>query len=89
MLPSRAKFGEDSTVEVTLREGRNRQVRRMFEAIGHRVHALRRVQFGPLRDSKLKPGMFRELTSREVSALKAAASDVSPAARRSATVRRT
>jgi 23S rRNA pseudouridine2605 synthase len=73
VVPSRSKFDDESTVEVTLREGRNRQVRRMFEAVGHRVHALRRVQFGPLRDPKLKPGMFRELTRQEVAALKRAA----------------
>ena len=74
LLPSRSKFAADVTVEVTLHEGRNRQVRRMFDAVGHRVHELRRVQFGPLRDPKLKPGMFRELTAQEVRALKRAAS---------------
>jgi 23S rRNA pseudouridine2605 synthase len=73
LLASRSKSDEDATVEVTLHEGRNRQVRRMFDAVGHRVHALRRVQFGPLRDPKLKPGMFRELTSQEVAALRRAA----------------
>jgi pseudouridine synthase len=78
VLPSRSKFEAESTVEMTLREGRNRQVRRMFETVGHRVHALRRVQFGPLRDPKLKPGMFRELTSQEVAALKRAATTASP-----------
>lgn len=75
LLPARSKHDEDATVEVTLREGRNRQVRRMFETVGHRVHALRRVQFGPLRDPKLKPGMFRELTKAEVAALKKVTSD--------------
>lgn len=63
----------DALLEITIREGRNRQVRRMCEAIGHPVMALRRVQFGPLRDPNLKPGMFRELAAREVKALKVAA----------------
>jgi len=75
LLPPRSKQDTEATVEMTLHEGRNRQVRRMFEAVGHRVHALRRVQFGPLRDSRLKPGMFRELTSAEVQALKKVTSD--------------
>lgn len=71
LLPSRvARRGEEAVLEFTLREGRNRQVRRMCEAVGHRVRALRRVQFGPLRDAQLKPGMFRELTPKEVSTLK-------------------
>jgi 23S rRNA pseudouridine2605 synthase len=65
--------GGDALIEITIREGRNRQVRRMCEAIGHPVLSLQRVQFGPLRDPRLKPGTFRELTSREVHALKAAA----------------
>lgn len=63
----------DALLEITIREGRNRQIRRMCEAIGHKVLALRRVQFGPLRDPRLKPGMFRELTPREVNTLRAAA----------------
>jgi 23S rRNA pseudouridine2605 synthase len=90
VLPARSKRDTEATVEVTLREGRNRQVRRMFEAVGHRVHALRRVQFGPLRDSRLKPGMFRELTSAEVNALKAATvPSLSRSTRASAAARRT
>jgi 23S rRNA pseudouridine2605 synthase len=75
LLPARSKQDTEATVELTLHEGRNRQVRRMFEAVGHRVHALRRVQFGPLRDSRLKPGMFRELTKAEITALKKVTSD--------------
>jgi 23S rRNA pseudouridine2605 synthase len=65
--------GPESIVELTLREGRNRQVRRMCEAVGHPVVALARVQFGPLRDDRLRPGDARELTPREVRALQEAA----------------
>mgnify|MGYP003341562176 CR=1 FL=1 len=59
-----------ATVRITIGEGRNRQVRRMFEAIGHPVDALRRVAIGPLKDSRLRPGQWRELTAAEVSMLK-------------------
>lgn len=59
-------------VEITLREGRNRQVRRMFDAIGHPVESLRRVRIGPLKDATLKPGEWRALTVREIAALKRA-----------------
>lgn len=61
-----------STLLVTLREGRNRQVRKMFEAIGHPVERLRRVAIGPIRDAKIKPGQWRELTAEEVRKLRAA-----------------
>lgn len=57
-------------LKVTLTEGKNQQIRRMFEAVGHPVHKLRRVQFGPLADPMLKPGVWRFLTSQEVTALK-------------------
>ncbi len=60
---------DGSVVDVTIHEGRNRQVRRMFEALGHRVLALTRTQFGPLRLGTLPPGRFRELTPRERAAL--------------------
>ena len=65
--------GTDAIVELTLREGRNRQVRRMCEAVGHPVMTLGRVQFGPLRDPGLKVGHSRELTAGEIRALQAAA----------------
>jgi 23S rRNA pseudouridine2605 synthase len=62
-------------LEITVREGRNRQVRKMCEAIGHPVTELTRVAIGPIRDTKLKPGHWRELTAREVSTLKSQRSD--------------
>ncbi|OFW13396.1 MAG: hypothetical protein A3F70_12110 [Acidobacteria bacterium RIFCSPLOWO2_12_FULL_67_14] len=64
----------DGVLRLTIREGRNHQVRRMCEAVGHPVRALRRVRIGPLADRPLKPGQWRELTEKEVRDLKAAAS---------------
>jgi 23S rRNA pseudouridine2605 synthase len=52
--------GEDE-LELTIREGRNRQVRRMCEAVGHPVLALQRIAFGPLRLGGLQPGAHRRL----------------------------
>jgi 23S rRNA pseudouridine2605 synthase len=57
---------------MTIREGRNRQVRRMCEAIGHPVRALTRTRIGPVSDKRLKPGMWRELTPDEIRSLKRA-----------------
>jgi 23S rRNA pseudouridine2605 synthase len=57
-------------IELTIREGRNRQVRRMCEAVGHPVLELRRVAFGPLRLGRLAPGRHRQLTEREVELLR-------------------
>jgi 23S rRNA pseudouridine2605 synthase len=62
--------GSQALLSLTIHEGRNRQVRKMCDAIGHPVMRLRRVRIGPITDSKLKPGEFRELTPREVAALK-------------------
>ena len=56
--------------EVVLREGRNQQIRRMFDSIGHSVIKLRRVRIGPVSDDRLRPGEARPLTPQEVSALK-------------------
>jgi len=60
-------------VEITIREGRKRQVRRMLEAVGHRVIELERVAFGPLGLRGLEPGKSRRLTKPEVERLKRAA----------------
>lgn len=59
-------------VEITIREGRNRQVRRMFEACGHRVQRLVRTSVGPLQLGRLKGGTTRRLTPEEVRKLYAA-----------------
>jgi 23S rRNA pseudouridine2605 synthase len=63
----------NATLAITIREGRNRQVRNMCDAIGHPVTQLKRVAIGPLRDTKLKPGEWRELTADEIERLRRAA----------------
>ena len=59
-------------IEIVLREGRNRQVRRMVEAVGNRVVALRRVRFGPLELGGLGEGKARQLSVDEISTLRQA-----------------
>jgi pseudouridine synthase len=61
-----------SRLRITVREGRNRQVRKMCDAIGHPVAELRRVAIGPLRDAKLKVGRWRLLSAPEVERLRRA-----------------
>lgn len=61
---------EQAVVEIGIHEGRNRQVRRMCEAVGHPVSRLERVAIGPIADRALKPGQWRDLTTREVQALR-------------------
>ena len=58
-----------SLVEITVIEGRNRQVRRMFEAVGHPVRRLARVAIGPVRLGRLKPGTVRRMSPTEVQTL--------------------
>jgi pseudouridine synthase len=60
-------------LRVVIREGRHRQVRRMVQAVGHKVLALRRTAFGPLRLGRLKTGGWRVLSSGEVAAVRRAA----------------
>ena len=62
--------GEQALLSIAIREGRNRQVRRMCEAIGHPVVRLRRVRIGPITDAHIRPGEFRDLNPKEVAALK-------------------
>ena len=63
-------------VEVTIHEGRKRQVRRMFTAVGLPVEELSRRRYGPLTDKGLEPGGFRELSAEEVEALRRAGEEV-------------
>jgi pseudouridine synthase len=67
---------------ITIREGRNRQVRRMCEAIGHPVRKLRRVRIGPITDRRLRPGEWRDLNLQEVRLLKSLVEAPRPAAKR-------
>ena len=55
---------------ITIKEGRNRQIRKMCEAVGLEVARLRRISIGPLKLGMLKPGSYRELTADELRALR-------------------
>jgi len=68
----------EGVVQLTIREGRNRQVRRMLEAVGHPVRELTRTRIGPLSDRRLKPGAWRDLTSEEITTLRALANRPAP-----------
>jgi 23S rRNA pseudouridine2605 synthase len=72
--PAKVRRLASARIEITIGEGRNRQVRRMCEAIGHRVTALERVAFGPLRLAGLEQGAYRRLSPAEVERLRKATS---------------
>jgi 23S rRNA pseudouridine2605 synthase len=71
--PAKVKRLDDREIEIVLREGRNRQVRRMLEAVENEVVALRRVRFGPLELGGLAEGSSRRLTEGEIAQLREAA----------------
>ncbi|MCU1351387.1 MAG: pseudouridine synthase family protein, partial [Acidimicrobiales bacterium] len=71
--PARVGLTAPNLLRITIHEGRNRQVRRMCEAVGHRVVRLVRTRIGPLADRSLKPGTWRALTIDEVRSLERAA----------------
>jgi 23S rRNA pseudouridine2605 synthase len=71
--PAKVRQTERGVLEITIREGRKRQVRRMCEAIGHPVTELTRIAFGPLRLTELAPGQHRRLTAAEVERLRQSA----------------
>lgn len=75
MVSIEADGAERSVMRITIREGRNRQVRRMCEAVGLEVARLRRTSIGPVKLGMLKPGAWRELTAEEVRALRNAAGE--------------
>ena len=62
-------------MEMTIREGRNRQIRKMCEAVGLNVKRLKRTAIGPLKLGMLQPGEWRELSKAEVAALRRAATN--------------
>ena len=70
LLRERRTDGDTSVLRVTIHEGRTRQVRKMADAIGHPVRALKRVRIGPIADKNLRTGSYRELTPEEVRKLK-------------------
>ena len=71
-----ADEAERTVLEITIKEGKNRQIRRMCEAVGLEVARLRRISYGPVRLGMLAPGKYRELTGQEVAALRASAQKV-------------
>jgi pseudouridine synthase len=70
-----------TTLELVLREGRNRQVRQMCDAIGHPVERLARTRIGTITDRRLRPGQLRDLTPDEIRALMTPASGRAPGRR--------
>ena len=79
--PAQASLVEPTLVKLVIHEGRNRQVRRMLDAVGHPVERLIRTRIGPITDRQLPPGEWRALEPAELRALEAA---VSQAGRRAA-----
>jgi 23S rRNA pseudouridine2605 synthase len=68
--PAGVRRIDGAHIELVLHEGRNRQVRRMFDAVGHRVKRLHRSRYGPLTLEGLEPGAWRELEASEVERLR-------------------
>jgi len=73
--------GDNPWYELTLMEGKNRQIRKMFEEIGHHVEKIKRVRYGPL-SLDIPPGEFRRLSTAEVEKLKAVSGGKKPTVRR-------
>jgi len=71
--PAKVALTPPNVLTITIHEGRNRQVRRMCDAVGHPVRRLVRTRIGPIVDRSLKPGTWRPLTNDEVHALERAA----------------
>jgi 23S rRNA pseudouridine2605 synthase len=68
--PAEVRRIAGARIELTIHEGKNRQVKRMLEAVGHRVKQLHRSRYGPLNVEGLEPGAWRELQPSEVERLK-------------------
>lgn len=80
--PAKVALLDRNVLRLTIHEGRNRQVRRMCEAVGHPVRRLVRTRIGPLADRSLEPGQWRELTQDEVRSLERAAAPKATGGRR-------
>ena len=78
MPPAQISQPQPGVLRLTIHEGRNRQVRRMCEAIGHPVTRLVRTRIGPISDRRLAPGAWRPLTTDEVVALARATATAAP-----------
>jgi len=66
----KGKSRDGVVLSLVLKEGRNREVRRIIEAVGHQVLRLRRVRFGPVTLGAMKPGEWRDLSNKEIRALR-------------------
>ena len=75
--PAKVSQPETGVLRIVIHEGRNRQVRRMCEAVGHPVRRLVRVRIGPISDRSLRPGEWRELSMEELRALTEAVAEES------------
>lgn len=71
--PAKVAVIDDNVLRITIHEGRNRQIRRMCDAVGHPVVRLVRTRIGPLHDTRLAPGQWRDLTNDELRELERAA----------------
>jgi 23S rRNA pseudouridine2605 synthase len=79
--PAEVRRLDGARIELVIHEGRNRQVKRMLEAVGHRVKRLHRSRYGPLEVGGLEPGAWRELEASEVQQLRRATTGSPPRAR--------
>ncbi len=75
--PAKVSAVEPDLIRIVIHEGRNRQVRRMFEAVGHPVQRLARTRIGPLIDPRLAPGAYRALSQDELLELQRAVANTS------------
>tara|TARA_B100001142_G_scaffold299165_1_gene322895 strand:- start:424 stop:1173 length:750 start_codon:yes stop_codon:yes gene_type:complete len=68
--PAKVSLVDEKLIKIVIHEGRNRQVRRMCESVGHPVKRLIRSRIGPIADTSLRPGSFRELTNQELKSIR-------------------
>ena len=68
--PAKVSLVDEKLIKIVIHEGRNRQVRRMCESVGHPVKRLIRSRIGPIADTSLRPGSFRELTIQELKSIR-------------------